>query len=96
MINNGTIYLDDFQGSTTNQRDLGVSTVKNSKRKSKPILQVEVIPGLESKAEDLSFRWNVTEESTKTLRVQLYFDYPLNVSSNPVSLLLLTRIRSPT
>ena len=96
MINNGTIYLDDLQGSTTNQRDLGVSTVKNSKMKSKPILQVEVIPGLESKAEDLSFRWNVTEESTKTLRVQLYFDYPLNVSSNPISLLLLTSIRSLT
>jgi len=96
MINNGTIYLDDLQGYANNQRDLGVSTVKNSKRKSKPILQVEVIPGLESKAEDLSFRWNVTEESPKTLHVQLYFDYPLNVSSNPVRLLLLTSIRSLT
>ena len=55
MINNGTIYLDDFG------RELAVSTAKNVKKKNFPVLQVEVLPGLESKAEDLSFRWNVTQ-----------------------------------
>jgi hypothetical protein len=54
---------------------------------------VEVIPGPESKAEDLSFRWNVTSENAKTLELKLYFDYPLNVSSNPVSILVLTSCR---
>jgi hypothetical protein len=88
MINNGTIYLEDLQA-----RQLGIQTLKNAKKKSKPVLQVEVIPGSESKAEDLSFRWNVTSENAKTLELQLYFDYPLNVSSNPVSILLLISCR---
>jgi hypothetical protein len=55
MINNGTIYLEDLH------RELGVTTVINGKKKSLPVLQVEVLPGLESKADDLSFRWNVTQ-----------------------------------
>jgi hypothetical protein len=43
MINNGTIYLEDFG------RELAVSTVINGKKKSLPVLQVEVLPGIESK-----------------------------------------------
>ena len=90
MINNGTIFLEDLH------RELAVTTAKNSAKKSLPVLQVEVLPGLESKAEDLAFRWNVTQEDTKQLEVQLYFDYPLNVSANSVSLLLPDRDRSLT
>jgi hypothetical protein len=33
MINNGTIYLEDLQA-----RQLGISTLKNTKKKSKPVL----------------------------------------------------------
>jgi hypothetical protein len=44
MINNGTIYLEDLN------RELAVSTVQNTKKKSLPVLQVEVLPGIESKA----------------------------------------------
>jgi len=63
MINNGTIFLDDFG------RELAISTVKNVKKKSVPVLQVEILPSLESKAEDLTFRWNVTHEDAKMLQV---------------------------
>jgi hypothetical protein len=63
MINNGTIFLDDFG------RELAISTVKNVKKKSVPVLQVEILPSLESKAEDLTFRWNVTHEDAKLLQV---------------------------
>ncbi len=85
MINNGTIYLEDLQGYNNSRRQLGISTVFKAKKKKKPVLQVEVIPGPDSKVQDLSFRWNVTGENAKTLELKLYFDYPLNVSSNPVS-----------
>ena len=85
MLNNGAIYIEDLQGYRET-RNLGTSKVNNANKKRIPVLQVEVIPGLDSKAEDLSFRWNVTEESAKTLKLSLYFDYPLNVSANPVSL----------
>jgi hypothetical protein len=60
MINNGTIYLEDIEGYGDSGRELGISTFKNANKKKIPVLQVEVIPGLESKAQDLSFRWNVT------------------------------------
>jgi hypothetical protein len=85
-----------MQGYSNSLRELGISTAYNSKQKSIPVLQVEVIPGLDSIASDLSFRWNVTEENAKTLHLKLYFDYPLNVSSNPVSKLKLTSFRYPT
>ena len=62
-----------------------MSTVHNAEKKRKPVLQVDVIPGVDSSAQDLSFRWNVTDVKSETLELQLYFDYPLNVSSKPVS-----------
>ncbi len=50
IINNGTIYLEDLQGYNNSRRKLGISTVNNNaKKKKKPVLQVEVIPGPESK-----------------------------------------------
>lgn len=84
MINNGTIYLDDIEGYRDNGRQLGISSIKDPNKKRLPVLAVEVIPGIQSKAEDLTFRWNVTQQDSKALRVQLYFDYPLNVSANDV------------
>jgi hypothetical protein len=60
MINNGTIYLEDIEAYRDSRRQLGISTVKNGNKKKLHVLQVEVIPGLESTAQDLSFRWNVT------------------------------------
>ena len=48
-------------------------------------MKVEVIPGLESNVTELGFRWNVTSQDEKSLDVQLYFDNPMAVSSNPVS-----------
>lgn len=56
MINNGTIYLDDLQVKT---RELAVTTTKKARTRV-PVLSVEVIPGLESNATELTFRWNVT------------------------------------
>jgi hypothetical protein len=51
MINNGTIFLDDFQKKRelTSQRTLAVTTTKNRKKRI-PVLSVEVIPGSESAA----------------------------------------------
>ena len=60
MINNGTIYLEDIEGYRDSGRNLEISTVNHAKKKRIPVLKVEVIPGIESKAQDLSFRWNVT------------------------------------
>ena len=59
MINNGTIYLEDLT------RELAVTTVQNGVKKSIPVLQVEVLPGIESKAQDLAFSWNVTSEDLR-------------------------------
>jgi hypothetical protein len=63
MINNGTIYLDDFQAKRelSAERDLGVTTTINKKKKSFPVLQVEVLPGGDSNPADLNFVWNVTQ-----------------------------------
>ena len=87
MINNGTIYLDDFKNkrSLAADRILGVTSTINNKKKRIPVLQVEVVPGLDSNAADLQFAWNVTQQEAKSLHVQLYFDNPYKVSANPVS-----------
>jgi hypothetical protein len=87
MINNGTIYLDDFKNKRELAADrmLGVTTTINNKKKRIPVLQVEVVPGLESNAADLQFAWNVTQQEAKSLHVQLYFENPYKVSANPVS-----------
>jgi hypothetical protein len=89
MINNGTIYLDDFKNKRELAADrmLGVTTTINNKKKRIPVLQVEVVPGLESNAADLQFAWNVTQQEAKSLHVQLYFENPYKVSANPVSLI---------
>jgi hypothetical protein len=44
------------------------------------VLQVKVIPGIESNSSDLEFIWNVTQQNPKTMDVQLYFYTPLKVS----------------
>jgi hypothetical protein len=51
MINNGTIYLDDFEKKRelTSQRTLAVTTTRNGNKRI-PVLKVEVIPGSESAA----------------------------------------------
>ena len=45
-----------------------------------PVLEVNVIPGLESNATDLQFIWNVTQEDQNSMDIQIYFQTPLNVS----------------
>jgi hypothetical protein len=51
MINNGTIFLDEFEKKRelTSQRTLEVTTKRN-RRERIPVLKVEVIPGSESAA----------------------------------------------
>ena len=49
-----------------------------------PVLTVEVIPGIESKMEDLGFVWNVTQQETFSLNVQLFFTNAIAVSSNVI------------
>lgn len=43
-----------------------------------------MIPGAESNATALSFRWNVTAEDKRTMDIQMFFDNPFAVSSNPI------------
>jgi len=49
MINNGTIFLDDFEKKRelTSERNLAVTTTRNRKKRF-PVLKVEVIPGSDS------------------------------------------------
>ena len=49
-----------------------------------PVLQVEVIPGLESNETLLGFTWNVTAETERELEIHLFFDNPWYISSNPI------------
>ena len=84
MINNGTIFLDELDM----YYDHRILRSHDENRDRIPVLTVEVLPGYESRAEDLTFRWNVTAEDKRTMYIQLYFDKPLAVSSNVVSLLL--------
>jgi len=50
LLNNGTIYLDQVELTTRRLAD----------EQRVPIIQVNVIPGLESNPADLQFTWNVT------------------------------------
>lgn len=84
MINNGTIFMDELDM----YYDHRILRSHDENRDRIPVLTVEVLPGFESSAEDLTFRWNVTAEDKRTMYIQLYFDKPLVVSSNVVSLLL--------
>jgi hypothetical protein len=52
-----------------------------------PVLEVNVIPGLDSDSNNLRFNWNVTKEDENSMIIKLFFQNPLNVSSSPVSLL---------
>ena len=45
---------------------------------------MEVIPGEESDVTFLGFTWNVTALSERQLEINLYFDNPIMVSSNPI------------
>ena len=47
-----------------------------------PVLQVEVLAGIESNPEDLQFTWNITVQEKDEILVQLYFSNPLLVSSH--------------
>ena len=87
MINNGTIYLSDLKDNRelAADRKLAVTTRNNNLKKRIPVLQVEVLPGLESNPADLQFTWNVTQQEAQSLLVQLYFENPYRVSANPVS-----------
>jgi hypothetical protein len=50
-----------------------------------PVLEVNVIPGLDSNASSLQFSWNVTKQDEKSMIVHLFFQTPLYVSTNAVS-----------
>ena len=65
MINNGTIYLDQL---TTKSRELKI-TKTNIQKVRVPVLTVEVIPGPDSNATALSFKWNVTAEDKRNMAV---------------------------
>jgi hypothetical protein len=93
MINNGTLYLSDLEflpPPLPPLRSLQHRELPLKNEKKVPVLTVEVLPGSdESNSTALSFVWNVTQETPKDMTIQLYFDEPLVVSSNPVSLSLL-------
>lgn len=44
-----------------------------------------MIPGPESNATALTFKWNVTMQNSLEMDIQFYFDYPEVVSANSVS-----------
>jgi hypothetical protein len=71
MINNGTIYIDDLElkRELAAKRVLDVSTTNIRKRKSIPVLKVEVLPGLDSNPADLNFSWNVTTQEAQSLQI---------------------------
>jgi hypothetical protein len=52
-------------------------------------MEVKMIPGPESNATELGFSWSLTSESEDELSIQIAFDKPTAVSTNPVSLHLL-------
>jgi hypothetical protein len=41
---------------------LAVTKKSNNQKKRIPVLQVEVLPGIESNPIDLQFAWNVTQQ----------------------------------
>ena len=48
----------------------------------KPVLHLEMIPGMSSNIEDLKFTWNATFQNNLELDVHLYFENPAYVSAN--------------
>ena len=66
MINNGTIFLDDV----INHRDLRNKIhPRHLERVRIPVMEVNVISGIDSNATELQFIWNVTREDAKTMEV---------------------------
>ena len=66
MINNGTIFLHDV----INQRDLrNKINPRHLERVRIPVMEVNVISGIDSNATELQFIWNVTREDAKTMEV---------------------------
>lgn len=62
MINNGTVFNDQFDGRI-------LDATKYNERETVPSLEVEVIAGAYSNATQLSFRWNVTYENEGKLDI---------------------------
>jgi hypothetical protein len=58
MNNNGTIFLDQLNLTRDLQSEINPKNIKNERL---PVLEVNVIPGIESNAADLEFVWNVTK-----------------------------------
>ena len=67
MINNGTIYLSDMQ-KLGNTRLLG-TTDWDSKADQFPVLSLSVIPGDGQNLKDLSFTWNITNQTSSQLDI---------------------------
>ena len=66
MINNGTIFLHDV----INHRDLrNKINPRHLERVRIPVMEVNVISGIDSNATELQFIWNVTREDAKTMEV---------------------------
>jgi len=86
MINNGTIYFDQVDYSRRLQADNSTDRI--------PILQVNVIPGIESDGGNLNYTWNVTQQGTREIKIQLYFSSPSMISTEPVSVACLTSLDS--
>ena len=58
MNNNGTIFLDQLNLTRDLQSEIDPKNINNERI---PILEVNIIPGIESNATDLLFIWNVTK-----------------------------------
>jgi hypothetical protein len=56
MNNNGTIFLDQLNLTRDLQSEIDPKNINNERI---PILEVNIIPGIESNATDLQFIWNV-------------------------------------
>jgi hypothetical protein len=56
MNNNGTIFLDQLDLTRDLQSEIDPKNINNERI---PILEVNIIPGIESNATDLQFIWNV-------------------------------------
>jgi hypothetical protein len=57
MINNGTIYSDQITPHRSLREKINP---RHLYRIRIPVLEVNIIPGVESEAFDLQFTWNVT------------------------------------
>ena len=58
MNNNGTIFLDQLNLTRDLQSEINPKNINNERI---PILEVNIIPGIESNVTDLDFVWNVTK-----------------------------------